>query len=226
MNIMITGGAGFVGLNLIKELSAHNHIVRVIDRDLVKIDRLKKIIDTVEAYHFDLAVRSEHWMCLFEGVDAVIQLQGEIASTNQKDYVHNNIDSVQNLVDACRANEVKHLIHIGSQSSTANYENDYAVTKRKGEELVRDSGLPYTVLRPAIMFGEYDVHLMGKLRGIMRYSPVIPLPGDGLYKRQPLYVKYLCQIISSLLNTQPSNQTIKVYGEEAVTFYDMGKRVS
>ena len=67
--------------------------------------------------------------------------------------------------------------------------------------IVLASGLPCTVLRPTLMFGWFDRKHLGWLARFMRKVPVFPIPDEGRYLRQPLYVGDFCNT-SRCLNSQ------------------------
>ena len=78
-------------------------------------------------------------------------------------------------------------MHVSSSVIESSANDDYSKSKARQEELVVKSGLPYTVLRPTLMFGWFDRKHLGWLSQFMSSSPVFPIPGNGNYVRQPLY---------------------------------------
>jgi nucleoside-diphosphate-sugar epimerase len=97
----------------------------------------------------------------------------------------------------------------------------YTETKKAQEELVLASGLPCTVLRPTLMFGWFDRKHLGWLARFMRKVPIFPVPNQGRYLRQPLYVGDLCNVIIACLDGRFAGKTFDISGLEQITYLDI-----
>jgi nucleoside-diphosphate-sugar epimerase len=75
------------------------------------------------------------------------------------------------------------------------------------------------------MFGWFDRKHLGWLSRFMRKVPVFPIPGDGKYMRQPLYVGDFCEIIISCLETRMSGKTFNITGLEKVDYIDIIREI-
>jgi len=100
-------------------------------------------------------------------------------------------------------------------------DDDYTRTKRDQEELVRRSGLPHCVLRPTLMFGWFDPKHLGWLSRFMAWTPVFPIPGDGRYMRQPLYIRDFCRALVWAAEHRPDGQTWDVVGAHRIDYVDI-----
>jgi nucleoside-diphosphate-sugar epimerase len=88
MNIIITGGAGFVGRNLVRILTSKNYIITVLDKSEKNLDYLKKY--DIKTLCADLADKGD-WSREFEGKDVVINLEAQISSPEYDPFYRNNI---------------------------------------------------------------------------------------------------------------------------------------
>jgi nucleoside-diphosphate-sugar epimerase len=99
--------------------------------------------------------------------------------------------------------------------------DDYTNTKKEQEEMVLASGINCVVLRPTLMFGWFDRKHLGWLSRFMQKVPVFPIPGDGRYMRQPLYVGDFASIIVSCLKSGIHGQVFNISGREKIDYVDI-----
>ena len=78
----------------------------------------------------------------------------------------------------------------------------YTNSKKEQERAVKDSGIPCPILRPTLMFGWFDRKHLGWLSRFLQKVPVFPIPGNGRYMRQPLYVGDFCNVIISCIENK------------------------
>lgn len=222
-NIIITGAGGLVGLNLLTQMeSLHNKII-AIDKNIDRINLIKRLFPEVQAECVDLNIGVGQWEHLFINCQNIIQLHAQIHDLHPEPYWNNNVHSVANVIAIAKKYNCQHLIHTSS-SVVISVSNDlYVQTKAAGEKLVLDSGIPTTVLRPPLMYGCFDYKHLGFLTSLMEKLPLLPFPGHGKYVRQPLYVLTLCDIIKSALNGKPTNKTHDLIGKEKIYFIDLLK---
>lgn len=224
--IVITGSAGLVGMNLLAmmhdgELSKNNEII-AIDKNSNNIRLAKKLFPEIQFAVVDLSEQG-NWDKYFKDTDIVIQLQAQIASPYASDYIKNNIDSVNNVIEACQRHHIKHLIHASSSQALSIAKDHYTYTKRAGENAVHNSGMPHTIFRPTLMYGCFDIKHLGYITSIMEKSPILPIPCHGRYTRQPLYVNDFCRIIIKTIQKGPDNKIHDIIGKEKIHFIDIMK---
>jgi nucleoside-diphosphate-sugar epimerase len=218
--IVLAGGAGMVGQNLVPLLRAAGHRVLVIDKHAENLALLGRLNPGVEAHLADLAVEGS-WMGCLEGAAAVVDIKAQIAAPRPEIYQRNNVESQRLILEACRKASVPHLVHVSSSVVISVAHDAYSETKRHAERLVFDSDVPFTTLRPPLMFGCFDVKHLGFIWGLLRLTPVLPIPGSGRYLRQPLYVMDLCRVILACLEREPSRRAHNVIGHERIDFIDL-----
>ena len=225
MKILLPGGAGLVGQNLVARLKAkgYENIV-VIDKHRVNLDILKQVQPEVTVEYGDLAESGE-WRRHFRGADVVVMLQAHIGGIIYRDFVRNNIDSTRLILDEIKKNDVPYLVHISSSVVESVADDFYTNTKKEQERMVLKSGIACPVLRPTLMFGWFDRKHLGWLSRFMNRVPVFPVPGDGRYMRQPLYVGDFCNIIISCIENKIQNGIYNISGHERVDYIDMIREI-
>jgi uncharacterized protein YbjT (DUF2867 family) len=119
------------------------------------------------------------------------------------------------LIDAAREAGVRRLVHV-SIANPDQSDLPYYRGKTQLEQRVRESGLPYAIVRPTLLFGHGDV-LINNITWFIRHLPVFGIPGDGQYRLQPVFVEdYADQIVAAGASTE--NLTLDVAGPEIFTF--------
>jgi nucleoside-diphosphate-sugar epimerase len=223
--IVLAGGAGMVGQNLAPLLRAAGRRVLVIDKHDRNLELLARLNPGVETLSADLAGEGA-WMDRFAGAAAVVDLKAQIAAPRPELYERNNVESQRLILEACRRGAVPHLIHLSSSVVISVASDPYAETKRRAELLVLESGVPFTMLRPPLMFGCFDVKHLGFISRLLTMTPVLPVPGSGRYLRQPLYVMDLCRVVLACLERPPSGRAHNVIGHERIDFIDLIRRMA
>ena len=186
--IILPGGAGLVGQNLVARLKdrGYRNIV-VLDKHANNVGVLRRIQSDITVELVDVA-EPGNWQKHFENADTVVMLQAQIGGNDYSEFVRNNVTASQVILDTIRQYRVAELVHISSSVVESVADDFYTNTKKDQEKLVVDSGIPCPILRPTLMFGWFDRKHLGWLSRFMKKVPVFPIPGDGRYMRQPLSV--------------------------------------
>lgn len=225
IRVLLPGGAGLVGQNLVARLKARGYTnIVVLDNHRANIAVLRRMHPDVTVEYADLAV-SGQWQQHLQGADVVVMLQAQIGGINYQDFVHNNIDSTRLILNEIKAHNVPYLVHISSSVVESVADDFYTNTKKEQECMVLESGINCVVLRPTLMFGWFDRKHLGWLSRFMKKIPVFPIPGDGRYMRQPLYVGDFCNIIISCIENRIRNGVYNISGPEHVDYIDIIREI-
>jgi len=168
LRVLVTGATGFLGGHLIEEMAKGPHVPVCAHRqgsDTSSIDRLG-----LEKVMFDLTDRGSMLRAL-KGVDAVVHLAAYYTFTGKKEmYDKVNVKGTGDLLEGCKEAGVKRFLYCssteamgpiasppGDEDSPLNPQYEYGRSKAKAEELVRSSGLDWTILRPSGIYGPSNV---------------------------------------------------------------------
>jgi nucleoside-diphosphate-sugar epimerase len=219
--IVLPGGAGLVGHNLIARLLQRGYKNLVaIDKHSANLQVLRELFPQVTAIEADLA-QPGTWQDSFAGAGSVVMLQAQIGGNEIEPYIRNNLTSTKHVLAAMKQHQVPYLVHISSSVVESVALDHYTNTKRDQENMVLADGMPCIVLRPTLMFGWFDRKHLGWLSRFMRKVPVFPIPGDGKYLRQPLYVGDFCNIIMRCLESKRTGEVLNISGVERIDYVDM-----
>ncbi len=219
--IIITGGAGLVGQNLAHQLVAQGYSRLVIlDKHPGNLKILSEHCPRAETVIADLAEPGP-WEETFTDAAVIVHLASQITGKDSDIFVRNNIQVTETVIDATRRAGAPYFIHVSSSVVNSVADDDYTRTKARQEELVSESELPHCVLRPTLMFGWFDPKHLGWLSRFLKKVPVFPIPGDGRFMRQPLYVQDFCRALIHVAEEQPIGRTYDIVGQEEVDYVDI-----
>lgn len=223
--IVLPGGAGLVGQNLVARLRARGYTdIVVVDKHEANLAILKQVQPDVVVEFADLS-KPGRWQRHFVDADVVVMLQAQIGGLDYQEFVDNNITSTQLILDEVRRNHIPQLVHISSSVVVSVADDFYTNTKKDQEQMVLKSGIECPILRPTLMFGWFDRKHLGWLSRFMAKVPVFPVPGNGRFMRQPLYVGDFCNVIISCIEKDIRTGIFNITGHEQVDYIDIIRQI-
>jgi uncharacterized protein YbjT (DUF2867 family) len=216
MKVFVTGSTGFVGNHVLHTLLDRGHQVRALVRPGSEY-KLKQP-DKVEVIAGEVT-ESADLIQGMKGCDAAIHLVGIIRAFPSQDITFERLhtEATANVVAAAKEAEVPRLLHMSALGAREDGSTPYLRTKFAAEELVRQSGLNYTIFRPSLIFGRGGEAI--KMFGDMVKKYVVPIIGDGQYRFQPVSVTTVAQGFEKALEPETAkDQTLDVGGPENVSF--------
>ncbi|MGK2944417.1 MAG: complex I NDUFA9 subunit family protein [Desulfuromonadales bacterium] len=203
MKVFLTGGTGFVGSEVLRQLVTAGHVVRALVRKGSE-DKLA-VLENVEVYPGDVTDAASLVDAL-TGCDAVIHLVGIIREFPNRDvtFKRMHIEGTENMLKAAAAQGVQRYLHMSSNGVREGGSTAYHRTKWQSEKLVRDSNLDWTIFRPSLIFGPGS-EFVDILVTLIRKLPVVPVIGDGKYRMQPVAVD---QVAASFVKALGLSETI------------------
>jgi len=218
--ILITGAGGFVGQRVARRLlQVPGTQVRAMVRNAAKAPDLQGA-ELIEA---DLT-RPETLGRAVSGADAIIHaaaITGNLKEPYRGAYDRINRVGTENLVAAARSAGVLRLVVMSGLGTAPAPAGSYMATRWGLEEAVRQSGIPFVILQPSVLFGE-GAEFVTALSRLARISPVLPLLGGGTIRFQPLWVQDLVTCLVQALQATPlTGRSIPLGGSEYATFKDV-----
>lgn len=222
--IIITGAAGLIGQNLIVRLKrrGYAHIIGI-DKHPTNTNVLRRLHPDITVIAADLAETGE-WQAAFASGGVLVQAHAQIGGADGAAFERNNVTATRNVLAAAEQGGVRHLVHISSSVVNSAARDFYTESKKAQEALVASCALPHAILRPTLMFGWFDRKHLGWLARFMRRAPVFPVPGNGRYRRQPLYAGDFCDVIGSCIETSAAGAW-NISGLEVIDYIDLMRAV-
>lgn len=218
--LLVTGGTGFIGQALIRQLIASGYEVRSLIRPSKATPKLPRgvPVDVVVAGLMDIrGVRAA-----MNGVTAVIHLVSGENKGSSTDLLSVDIQSTKVITAAAAESGVDRILyvsHLGADRASA-----YPTLKTKGisENYIKSSGIDYTIFRSSLVYGPSD-HLTQGIQSLLQATPFIfLLPGDGSTVLQPIWIEDLVGCItSSLEDPKTRNKVYEVGGGEYLTIHEI-----
>ena len=214
-----------VGQNLVARLieKGYRNII-VLDKHQRNLATLQQTQPDIQALNVDLSKPGD-WHEYFEGADVVVMLQAQIGGNQCQEFTDNNVEATRLILEAIRRYRIPNLIHISSSVVESVADDLYTNSKKAQEELVLQSGLSCPILRPTLMFGWFDRKHLGWLSRFMKKVPIFPIPGDGRFMRQPLYVGDFCEIIISCIENPGRQGIFNISGHEKIDYIDIIREI-
>lgn len=225
--IVITGAAGLVGQNLILRLTRCGYT------DIVALDKHATNTKILEQRHPNLRVirvdlADPHglstWQDAFAGADALMIGHAQIGGLFHSDFIRNNVEATERVLEAAARHRVPYLVHISSSVVKSAAVDGYTESKKAQEALVVTSGIKQAIVRPSLMFGWFDRKHLGWLARFMQRAPVFPIPGSGRYLRQPLFVGDFCEVIAASIEREMTG-IYNITGQERIDYIDLMRAV-
>ena len=219
MKLLVTGASSFVGAHFCRA-AARQHTIHALYYSTPiqlngvtphRIDlRTKRDVARAAALDFDAVV---HIACRIRGWPKDGETSGEAALRENRAMM----DAVLSFG--------KPIVYASSTVVHWQQDTPYARSRKEDEQRLRDSGLPWATLRPSAPYAHALTHhqpghreSFHTLVSLVRSSPVVPVIGNGKYRRQPIHIDDFSACILALLDNGLPNQAFDAGGAEALTF--------
>jgi len=227
MRVFVTGGTGFVGHVLVQKLVQTGHEVTVLVRKKGASSifgdsplRLSASGGGTVPFYGDVLDFTSLKLGLKDH-DAVIHLVGIIREFLKKGITFQrlHVEATENIINAAKFHSIKRYLHMSALGTSPNAQARYHQTKFQAEEIVRKSGLDYTIFRPSVIFGKED-EFVNMFAGMMRAFPIVPLVRARRASPllQPIFVEDVAEgFVSALSLPETIGQTYDLGGPQSYT---------
>jgi NADH dehydrogenase len=217
--ILVTGGSGFIGHAVQDELRRAFYPLHALMRPSSDPQISCRLGSRI--FRSDVTDRSSMRPAFAAGTEAVVHTVGIIDEERAGDFARIHVEGTRNVVELAREFGIKKLVHISAMGTRANARSTYHKTKFTAEELVAKAGVPYTILRPSVVFGEGS-EFLATLEMLARTPLFTPIIGSGQGKLQPIYVSDLARIVRQCLeDDRTDGQTYDLGGPEVLSLDQM-----
>jgi uncharacterized protein YbjT (DUF2867 family) len=224
VTVFVTGGTGFVGTAIVRELRVRGIGVRALVRDSHRAERLTSwgaepvVGDVTDAAGLQAAV---------EGCTNVIHLVAIIRGPASA-YDRVMAQGTRNVLEAARAAQVRRFVLMSALGVTEQTRTltPYYAAKWQMEQDVGASGLEHVVFRPSFVFGTAGGVLPTFLRQV-RHAPVMAVIGDGRKRLQPVWIDDVAAHFAAALDAPAAaNRTFELGGPDVVTWDELYRRIA
>lgn len=226
MNVFVTGGTGYVGQPIVDELLQRGHRVTLLTREEDHADTWKSKVNVVVG---DILDPTSLKLGL-QDANAVIHLVGIIREHPRKgvtmDRIH--IEGTAAIVSASRAVGIKRFIHMSALGARPDAFTAYHKSKWQAEKQIRQSGLPFTIFRPSVIFGRGGPGLtfVSQLIDVVQSTPFVPIIGSGEYPLQPVHVSVVASaFVDALTSSNTIGETFELGGPVIVNYEDVVRQI-
>lgn len=213
--VFITGGTGFVGSSIVKALGERP--IRRLVRSNRGNDEASNVTDAIGNVTEPPSLHGA-----MDGYPTLVHLVGIIEETGDQTFDRVIRAGTENVVEEANRSGVKHIIHMSALGAQDNPRYPYHQAKYRSEQIVKESGIDYTIIRPSIIFGPGDgfVTLLARL---VKLAPLTPVIGDGSSMFQPVAINDVADSFNRAV-TDPKttrNQTYELGGGRQYSFEEL-----
>lgn len=217
MRIAITGATGFVGSHLATRLESEGHELVLIarrsrnDDDRVVVSDLSNVNVLLES---------------FKGGTVVAHCAGINREIGYQTYKRVQVEGTRNVVEAAKAAGIEKIVLMSFLRARPDCGSPYHESKWEAEEIVRNSGLDYTIIKAGVIYGPGD-HMLDHLSHALHTFPVFGLVGLQEKSVRPLAVEDLVHVMrAALVDRRMKRQTIALLGPEEIYLSEAVRRVA
>lgn len=204
--ILVTGARGFIGRSLMRELNRQGRDVRPYTGH---INDLPQLTDSLR------------------GVETVFHLASAERRGRPRYLQHVDIQGTERLIRAAHVAGVQRIVMVSRLNANANSIFPLLRAKGEAERLLRQGGIPYTIIRSTSLFGLED-RFLNVIASLAAWTwPLLWLPGGGEGAVQPLWVEDMTRCLTLLLERPDLlGETITVAGEDRLSYRELAIMVT
>ncbi|MFB6133387.1 MAG: complex I NDUFA9 subunit family protein [Halanaeroarchaeum sp.] len=223
MDVLVTGGTGFIGTALCQELADRGH-------DVTALGRGSGDENVPSGVRFTAGDVTEYDSIedAFQGMDVVVNLVAlsPLFKPSGGDRMHEivHFGGTKNVVAAAEAHDLDGIVQLSALGADPMGPTAYLRSKGEAERVVRDADIPWTIFRPSVVFGDGGEFVSFTRQLTTPY--VTALPGGGSNRFQPIYRDDLVQMIATAVEDETHRgETYEVGGPDALSLAEVTRLV-
>lgn len=208
---VVTGAFGYSGKYIARRLLEAGYQVRTVTSSPARANQFG---GKVEAYPFNFD-NPQKLVDTLAGASVLYNTYW--VRFNHPDFTYSiAVNNTRTLFDAARKAGIRRVVHVSITNPSEDSPLEYFSGKAKLERVLKESGMTYAILRPAVLFGKEDI-LINNIAWFLRKFPVFGVFGDGHYRLQPIYVDDLARLAVEQ-GQRMENIIINAIGPETFTY--------
>ena len=224
MRIAITGGTGFIGRHLAQRLAVDGNEVVVLARS-TRPEETNSALSKLTFVATDLS-QPNLLAEAFAGCDAVAHCAGINREISEQTYQRVHVAATRNVVAAAQEAGVKKVLLMSFLRARPDCGSPYHESKWLAEEIVRDSGLDYTIIRAGMVYGRGD-HMLDHMSHALYTFPLFAMVGLKEKGIRPLAIEDLVVILrAAIVDGRMTRKTVAVTGAEELLLSEAVQRVA
>jgi len=220
--VVIFGGTGFLGRNLVERLAIEGATIRVAARHP---DPARSIFSTAGLHDvtvFGADVRDQTSVAAaLVGADVVVNAVSAYVEKSGVTFEAVHVQGAETVARESLAANVARLVHVSGIGANPDSGSPYIRARGCGELMVRQAFAGATIIRPGAMFGPGDA-LFSTLARLAKLLPVLPLIGGGGTRLQPVFVEDVAEAVARILADPGTvGQTYELAGPRVYRLRDL-----
>jgi NADH dehydrogenase len=217
--VTVFGGSGFIGAQVVRALAKRGYRVRIAVRQPNVSYRMRVLGDVgqIELVQANLRNAASIGRAL-DGAEACVNLVGILYEQGRQGFQGLHTRGAEEVAKAAAARGITRFVQMSALGADSGSPSKYSRSKALGEQAVRAVIPSAVVIRPSVVFGTDD-SLFNRFAHLASLLPVIPLPGGGETKFQPIFVGDVAQAIANAV-TDPAlaGKTFEIGGPKVYTY--------
>ncbi|HDS01889.1 MAG TPA: complex I NDUFA9 subunit family protein [candidate division Zixibacteria bacterium] len=221
MRLFVTGASGYFGSNLLPRLIEAGHkLVCLIRKGSEK--KIEKYLEDIEIISGGIS-EIPSWKDQLEDIDAFINLIGIIREFPSRGITFEKLHfrTTKSLADLASERGIKRFLQMSALGASPDSKAEYHRTKYKAEQYLQESGLAWTIFRPAFIIGKGN-DFVETVLNLMDSAPLFPIIGSGEYRMQPVDVDNVTEgFVKSLSEQTASGKIYEIGGPDRFSYNRM-----
>lgn len=196
--MLVLGATGFIGSRLTAALAARGHAVSAPRVDFVR------------------ATDAADWKGAVRGMEVVVNAVGILRERGKQSFAVLHDVAPRAVFAACQAAGVRRVVQVSALGADEGASSRFHISKKRADDFLAQSRLDWVIVRPSLVFGPGGAS--ARLFAMLASLPVVPLPGDGGQRVQPVHIDDLADLLLRLVEwPAPLRRVVPAVGPREVT---------